>query len=193
MPDYEKFAREVELPKEEPQTTTHEARRFLPVTHEKYQGLATEKGYVQFENRIKKVRYTHEAMIDILLSEPSIKHAELAERFGRTRYWVNVVINSDAFQAALAKRRDDLMDPFLLATVEERLRGLAHQSLEIIAEKLESTRSLDTAMKGLEIATKALGFGARLPQNVQNNFVVQLPEKSPTTSDWLKKRETINA
>lgn len=167
-------------------------RTYLPLNHQKYQGIAEAKGYKQGDDfsghRLQRVRYNHEAMIDVLIAEPTITQKQLAERFGHSENWVSIVMGSDSFQAALAKRRDDVIDPFLVATVEERLRGLADQSLKVIAENLEKTRNTDVALKALDISTKALGFGARNTNQgaVQNNFVIQLPPKIESSSEWAK-------
>lgn len=162
----------------------------LPLDHPKYQGIAAAKGYAQGDDfsgsRLQRVHYSHEAMIDVILAEPTITQNALAKRFGRSVSWISIVMGSDAFQGALAKRRDDIIDPFLVATIEERFRGLADQSLQIIAKKLEQTENLDAAFKALEISSKALGFGARTPNQstIHNNFVVALPPKSPSAADW---------
>lgn len=212
MIDYEKIAESVEMPGAEPKPAAPQQQTFdtstvfesaedpaaaqtllnkvyLPVNHEKYQGIAEAKGYKQEEfsgNRLQRVRYNHEAMIDVILTEPTISQGELAKRFERTENWVSIMINSDSFQAALAKRRDDILDPFLVATVEERLRSLADQSLKVIADKLQTTQNPDLALKALEISTKALGFGARTSGSgvVNNSFVVQLPPKIASAGEW---------
>lgn len=206
--DYEKIADEVKLPGQEPKpedpkealeaekerisNILHRDREYLPLSHVKYQGIASAKGYKQGEefsgNRLMRVHYSHEAMIDIIIAEPNITQGELAARFNRSQGWISIVMGSDAFQAALAKRRDDLLDPFLIATLEERFRGLADQSLQVLAEKLEVTKNPELALKALEISSKALGFGARNNgPAVQNNFVVQLPQKIENSSDWAAK------
>lgn len=194
MIDYEALAAGVKSPGDpEPEAAPSPLPRAdiesLPLNHPKYQGIAAAKGYAQGDdfsgNRLQRVHYSHEAMIDVILAEPTITQGELAKRFNRTQAWISVVMGSDAFQGALAKRRDDLIDPFLVATIEERLRGLADQSLQIIAEKLDQSKNLDAAFKGLEIATKALGFGARnTGPTTNNNFVVQLPPKIANAADW---------
>ena len=211
--DYEKLAEGVELPGDPPPSITTETifgvgdevspeeasiaqaranRIHLPASHEKYQGIATDKGYKQGDdfsgNRLQRVSYSHEAMIDVIIAEPTISQVQLAARFQRSQSWISIVMGSDAFQAALAKRRDDLTDPFLVATIEERFRGLAQQSLQVIAENLEKTRNIDVAFKALDISSKALGFGARSNngQTVQNNFVVQLPPKMADSTEWAK-------
>lgn len=199
MIDYESIAAEVVTPGEPEGPTPspdpaapvfRESREYLPLNHSKYQGIAEAKGYAQGDdfsgNRLKRVHYSHEAMIDVIIAEPTITQNELAKRFERSVPWVSIIMGSDAFQAALAKRRDDLLDPFLVATIEERFRGLAQQSLQVISDKLEKTQNADLALKALDLSAKALGFGARsTPQGpVTNNFVVALPPKIESASDW---------
>lgn len=190
MVDYEKIADSVPGPDPDPAPRPFsETREYLPLNHPKYANIAEAKGYAQEDfsgNRLQKVSYSHEAMIDILIHEPTITQNELAKRFGYSVSWVSIVMGSDAFQAALAKRRDDLLNPEIIASLEERFRGLASQSLQVIAEKLEKTSNPDLALKALEISSKALGFGARsTPQGpVTNNFVVALPPKIESASDW---------
>lgn len=194
MPDYEKIAESVELPDgtfsrvipaEELATASREV---YPVNHPKYQGLAAAKGYDQSnpQSRIQSLRYTHEAMIDVIIAHPEVKQNELAKMFDKSVPWISRIIGSDSFQAALAKRREELTDPYLLASIEERFKGVVHQSLEIIAEKLQSTQSVDLALKSLDVGVKALGYGARSAGPTQNNqFVIQLPPKSANSTDWV--------
>ena len=158
-----------------------------------YQGLAAEKGYDQSYSRIEKTRYSHEAMIDIIIAEPRITQNELAGKFGYSVPWISRVIGSDAFQGALAKRREEITDPFLVATVAERLQGLATQSSDVIAQKLQDTQNADIALKALDISVKAMGFGARernVGGAVQNNFIVQMPGKAATAEDWASAYST---
>lgn len=188
--NYEKIAEAVDVGKDDPPAPP--PRQYLPLDHEKYQGIATAKGYKQGEDfsghRLVRVHYSHEAMIDIIIAEPTITQNELARRFGKSIGWISIVMGSDAFQAALAKRRDDILDPELVATIEERLRGLAAQSLQVISKRLEQSESSDLALKSLDIASKALGFGARQSGggNTTNNFVIALPVKAKDSDEWLK-------
>lgn len=174
-------------------------REYFPVNHPRYAGIAEAKGYRQGENRLQRTHYSHEAMIDVIVAEPTLTQRELAKRFERTENWISTVMGSDAFQAALAKRRDEVTDPFLIATVEERFRGLADQSLRVISDKLAQTQSADLALKALDISAKALGFGARAAGPgavIQNSFVVQLPNKAEDSTAWLAGRSggvTIDA
>lgn len=197
MPDYEKIAESVQMPDDAPATPAdveipaeqaeEAVREFYPVNHPKYQGIAAAKGYDQSnpKSRIQSTSYTHDAMIDVILANPTIKQSELAETFDRRPVWISRIIGSDAFQAALAKRREEITDPFLVATIEERMKGVAMQSLEIIAEKLELTKNSDLALKALDISAKSLGFGARANGPGQTNqFIIQLPPKAANSEQW---------
>ena len=91
-------------------------------------------------------------------------------------------------QARLAQRKADIVDPSLALSIEERLKGLASRSLDIVQEKLDQIPSFDNAFKVLELSTKALGYGAR-QQNVavQQNFVVAMPTKVPDAQAWASQ------
>lgn len=197
MPDYEKIAASVEIggapaeagfePEVEiaPEAAAAAQRTHYRVSDPRYQGLAAEKGYDQSYSRIQRTHYSHEAMIDALIANPTMRQNDLAKMFDRSVPWISRILGSDAFQAAMAKRREELTDPFLIATIEERFRGLAYQSLDIITEKLEATKNVDLAMKALDVSAKVLGFGARGSGPTQNNqFVIQLPPKSVNSTSW---------
>jgi predicted XRE-type DNA-binding protein len=134
---------------------------------------------------IARVKYSHDAMIDLIIEQPGISQGELASRFGYTQAWVSRVMNSDAFLARLAQRKNDLVDPTLAASLEEKLRALASKSLDVVLEKVVSTQNPDLALQAAKLSTTALGFGAR-QQNVaiQQNFVVPLPAKAESAGAW---------
>lgn len=134
---------------------------------------------------ISRVKYTHDAMIDLIIANPMISQGMIAEHFGYTQAWVSRVFNSDAFQARLAIRKEDLIDPSLVLSIEEKLKALASKSLDVVLEKLTTTNSADIGLRALEITAKALGYGARQQNlNVQQNFVVALPTKSANAGTW---------
>ena len=137
---------------------------------------------------IARVKYTHDAMIDLIIAQPMVSQNEIARHFGYSFTWVSRIFNSDAFQARLALRKGDLVDPSLLMSIEERLRTVADRSLEILHEKLEATKNTDLALKLADMSVKALGYGARTSNlSVQQNFVVALPPKVASESDWSAK------
>jgi hypothetical protein len=132
-------------------------------------------------NAIERVRYTHDGMIDVIIAKPDVSGAQLAEHFGYTQAWISRIVCSDAFQARLAERKTEIISPVLQATFEERLKGMAMQSLDIIEAKLAKKNpvtgeygDVTTAFKALEISTRSLGYGARAVNvAVQNNINVK--------------------
>lgn len=113
---------------------------------------------------IQKVAYTHDAMIDLIISNPSISQNALAAHFGYTASWISQIISSDAFQARLAERRDEIVDPAIRATVEEQFKGIVFRSLDILRTKLALPAEQvpnNLVLRSLELSTRALGYGAK--------------------------------
>jgi len=139
---------------------------------------------------IARVKYSHDAMIDLLLAQPAIKQGEVARHFGYTQAWVSRIMNSDAFLARLAQRKADLVDPAIALSIDEKLRAVASKSLDIVLEKLElPSATFDQALNATNVVSKALGYGARQQNlNVQTNFVVALPSKVPDAAAWAASR-----
>lgn len=134
---------------------------------------------------IARVKYSHDAMIDLMIENPAISQGELASRFGYTQAWVSRICNSDAFLARLAQRKADLVDPTIAASLEEKLRALASASLDVVLEKVVTTKNQDLALNAAKLSTTALGFGARQANvAIQQNFVVPLPAKAESAASW---------
>lgn len=137
------------------------------------------------DNAIQAVSYTHDAMIDFIISNPKASQQEIAKEFGYTQPWISRIFASDAFQARLAERKTALVDPVVAQSVNERINGLVMQSVEILEAKLAQTSNPDLALKVFEISTKAAGYGARKDNvAVQQNFVVHLPPKVSDPHAW---------
>lgn len=144
-------------------------------------------------NGIAKVRYTHEAMVDLIIAEPWISQNDLAARFGYTASWICQIISSDAFQARLAERSRDLIDPTLRATVEERFKGLVLRSLEILSDKLNKPSHQvpdQLALRTFELASRAAGYGSRdqTPPTPPLEMHVHLESLGSGLVDLLKRK-----
>lgn len=112
--------------------------------------------------RLGKVRYTHAAMVDAIIQDPAISQNQLADIFGYTAGWVSQVIASDAFQAHLAQRKDELIDPTLRLTIEERFKALVQRSLEVLQEKLAKPTHMipdQLALQAASLGARSLGLG----------------------------------
>lgn len=109
---------------------------------------------------LAKVGYSHKDMIDFIIGNPGCSQNTLAARYGYSPGWVSNVMASDAWQSALAARRAEICDPVLVATVEERFRGITLLSLERLRDKLEAPQVSDqVVLRAVELGAKALGVG----------------------------------
>lgn len=134
---------------------------------------------------IQKVRYSHDAMIDLIIEDPTISQNAMAAHFGYTPGWVSQIINSDAFRERLAERKDELVDPRIRTSIEERIRALADKSIEVLLAKLHETNNMNVAVRALDVATRSLGYGAKPGNAVQiNNYVAHIPPRAPDSTSW---------
>jgi len=136
-----------------------------------------------------KVSFTHDNMIDHMLANPSISGGELAAAFGYTQTWISIIRNSDAFLARYAERKKDLVDPVIVASIDEKLRAVADASLERVLERLTSPVKAtdDFILQSAKLSTAALGYGAKpTGGSTQTNVavVIQVPTKIASSSDW---------
>lgn len=146
--------------------------------------------------RLQRVRYSHEAMIDVLIAEPATTQRELAAMFDRTEGWISIVLNSDVFQARLAERRELEVIPHVTASIKTRINAIASESLQRIHERL-----LDQAkppkdeflLATAKLATDALGYGAR-PAGGSGaspvQVVVNVPQQVPDARTWQERYAT---
>lgn len=113
---------------------------------------------------IAKIRYSHEDMIDFIIANPNTSQGALAARYGYTQSWVSLVMSSDAWKSAMAKRREELVDPTLTLTLNERFGALTELSLRRLTEKLEAPQVADqTVLRAVELGARALGIGGNAP------------------------------
>lgn len=111
---------------------------------------------------IGKISYSHDKVIDVLVANPRVTQRQLAAYFGYTEGWMSRMMSSDAFKLRVANRRTDLVDPLIVASVEERFKFLAVRGLEVLQEKLDQPTELiseNLALKALELGARGLGVG----------------------------------
>ena len=145
-------------------------------------------------NVIKKVGYSHEAVIETILANPGITQRELARKFEYSEAWLSQVINSDAFRERLAAKKEDVVDPVLRMSLEERIRGMADLSLKVIMEKLEEAKGvpgltgMNPAIRAFEHSTRALGYGAGAGAKVNvSTYVAIVPPKAVSSEAWVEE------
>ena len=145
---------------------------------------------------LQKVSYTHEAMIELIIRESprpgGISQKEIAAHFGYSEAWISNILASDAFQSALALRREEVIDPELKATIEERFRALVIQSLKVLQSKLnQSAVSDQVAIRCAELGAKALGVGGHAappPVNNAQDRLARLAERLVALQSNVRER-----
>lgn len=158
-----------------------------PHTIVKGDGAQLDRSAYAGQHQLQKISYSHDAVMDQILANPMLTMKELATMFGFSAQWIRRVVNSDAFQARLAERKAQLIDPLITSSVEERMRAVVNLSLEILDEKLEATRDPKLAIRSLEVCQRAAGYGAQTNVQVNNSFVVAMPDKAPSEEAWAAK------
>jgi hypothetical protein len=145
---------------------------------------------------LKKLSYTHDALIDMIIQNPAVSQAWLAAQFGYTQSWISQVVNSDAFRERLAERKEDVVDPVLRMTLEERIRGAVDISLQVIMDKVTAGGgNINAAIRVLEHGSRALGYGAqKLNVNVNaTTYVAVVPAKSLDSASWAEAHAPVGA
>ena len=145
------------------------------------------------EHQLRKVSITHDAIIDHVMARPEATYRDIARAFGYTPEGIGIICRSDAFKARLEARKADLVDPLIVKSIEERLNGLAHASIDILMGKLADSEDTKLALAALDATTRhtAAAYGARSGNTVGNTtFVVQLPGPASNTAEWSKAFNT---
>lgn len=101
----------------------------------------------------RPLKYTHEAMIDLILAEPSVTNRELAAVFDYSEAWVGHIRKSDSFQARIAERKALLIDPAIKRSIEDRLAGVTVKAIDKLQQVLDGPdASASFALEALGIA-----------------------------------------
>lgn len=145
-----------------------------------------------------QLTYTHKAMMDLILANPTMPMEDLAEHFGVTKAWAKKVTMSDAFQGLLDKRRDEIINPIISESVTEKIRGLTTNTLDTLNARVESgvvktTELIEIARIGMT-SMGLLDMSDKVTNN--NQFVVAMPNKVADADEWAKQvnpnQEAIN-
>src|SRR6266404_8541740 len=160
--------------------------------------LAGDSPLVSRPGPLQKLRYSHEAMIDLLITEPWISQNELADRFNMSASWISTIICSDLFQAKLAERRDQLVDPEIRMSLKTQFEGLLSRSMDILRTKLSAPPESvpdQLAVQVAKMAGQSLGLGAHETRVSVHETHVHLEELGNNLVNLLRRRkqEYINA
>jgi len=149
-----------------------------------------ESGYSIGRPSVEKVRYTHDAMIDVLITNPAISQGAIAKHFGYTQAWVCTIFSSEAFQKRLQERREELIDPAILTSIEDRFKALAQKSLEKLMEHLDRPQEMidpEIMIKAAALGAKSIGLGLPKQEAPQGSTEDRLKDLSWKLTRLLHK------
>lgn len=111
---------------------------------------------------LQRLKYSHEAMAQMIVNNPTITANELAIAFRVSPAWISRVRNSCVFREHLAQLTKDVVHPVLLENLEQRFESLCMRSLEVLQEKMaqdSSKISDELALAAVGLSAKAKGLG----------------------------------
>ncbi len=130
--------------------------------------------------QVAKVSIKHDAILDVLVANPTLRRSEVAAMFGVTVPWLSTIIHSDVFQEKLRERQDLVFDIAVVRPIQEKLMGAANIAVERLMENLQYESDTKTLNTVLDTTLKNLGYGQKstgAPVNQQNNFTFNVTKE----------------
>lgn len=140
--------------------------------------------------RLKRLSYSHKALIDLIIEKPEMDQNWLAAQFGYTPGWISNILASDAFKAEMAARREEIIDPVLKATIRERFEALVIASQTKLMGMLQQDACPpQVALRCLELGAKGLGAGGYAPPPApQQDRLAHLAERLVILHSQIRQR-----
>jgi hypothetical protein len=132
-------------------------------------------------------------MVDQILINPAISNEELALMFGYSPSWISTVVVSDIFQAKLAARREEIIDPEIRSSVRTQFKGLLERSMEILRKKMDMPADKvpdQLAVQVAKMASTSLGFGVKETRVSVTETHVHLTELGNNLVGLLRQRKS---
>lgn len=127
------------------------------------------------EVQIKKMRITHEMILNWMMLNPEKSQGECAEFFNVTQSWISIIVNSDVFKMRWLQKRQ-MLDRRSLEVAEAKMRGVVDKGLDRLEQMVEVSEDPTFVLNTTDKLLGRLGYGAKAPaQSVnvqQNTFLV---------------------
>jgi len=118
--------------------------------------------------------HTHDSLMNFMLANPAMKLGDIAAQFGYTQSWLSQLIHSNAFQARLREKQNEMFAASCL-TLAEKMQAVASDALDIVHDHLLETRDAADALKAADTFLHRLGYAPQRtgpPAAVVNNTLV---------------------
>jgi len=121
---------------------------------------------IQPMSEIQTLSIRHEAIMDYLMANPTVRLMDVAKAFKVTQGWLSQIIHSDAFQQKLSEKQNVVFHDTVLP-LREKMVLVAHQALDRLAETLPMETETRTVAQVAEGVLDRLGFGTKNQPPVQ--------------------------
>lgn len=118
--------------------------------------------------QLKKIKPVHEHIMDVVLEHPDISLRELGSAVGYSVSYLSIMMNSDAFQARLAERRQQITRSGV--DIPNRMRAVAAVALDKLSDHVERSEDPDFLRSTADMMLHRLGYA---PQKVGTGVTVQ--------------------
>jgi len=134
---------------------------------------------------VATLNYSHEAIIDWMLSNPEQNQGECAKALGYTQAWLSTIIHSDAFRAEYQRRRSQLNE-MIAGGIQTKMAEVSKKALDKLDSYLDEAETdprlvLDIADKTLHRQGYAPNKGGVAIFAQQNNFNPRAVDKETLT------------
>lgn len=118
--------------------------------------------------QLKKIKPVHEHIMDVMLAHPDISLRELGVAVGYSVSYLSIMTNSDAFQARLAERKQQVARSGV--DLPNRMRAVAAVALDKLTDHVERSEDPDFLRATADMMLHRLGYA---PQKAGGGVTVQ--------------------
>lgn len=156
-----------------------------------------EKELLKDRVQIQQISITHDAIANFLVANPGRgQMAKAALHFGVTRPWLSTLVHSDAFQAHLRNKQDEVFKTAIMP-LKAKIAGAADVALDRLGERLEVETDTRVLADAADKLLNRLGYGPKPTPTagnvtgVQNNYFVDSDMLAEARQRIRNKGETI--
>lgn len=146
------------------------------------------------EVTIKTLNQKHLELIELMISEPTLKGKDLAERLSLSESWISTIKHSDLFQEEYEKRLAEhrrIISENIVAKTEDVV-NLTLDRMKTILDDADQPVSLGRLGQIYDITTRRLFPDNRGPGVVVNNYSLADPEAIRKARERAERLRTGN-
>lgn len=124
----------------------------------------------------------YDELVQWLIAHPGATHAEIGMAYGRAAGWFSTVLVTAEFQSSLEPFKQQINNPGVTLSVEDRFRALVIRSVDVLQTKLSVAAPGDAlVLEAAKLGVRALGLG----NNGREGPATAAPHSLETLADRL--------